>query len=301
MYRELPEYFLLWLMLFAATAQAQLPKAEKNVYWAKPSFAPLFIHDGASRNQGFGDLILFELKSSLPQYQHQDMHANFARIMSELRRGTQTCAILHHTYERETFIHFSDTLLLTPSYQLYSRTQRQGEFQQYVDKHSAHISLEQLLSSPKQLTMAHTPGHSYGKVRDAILARHKDKLRIVNGYAGQAPLIKMLLAQRIDLILEFPWVINHQIKQLNMVNELYQYVLADAPAYVPSYIGCPKTSWGKSMISALNNLTPPMHERVKTYLEKYLTVEEQRDYRHAYDDFFAADSTPTRLTLPAIK
>ena len=299
MHRELPEYFLLWLLLFAAAGQAQ--EAETIAYWAKPSFAPLFIHEGASRNQGFGDLILAELKSSLPQYQHQDIHANYTRILAELRKGTQTCAILHHSHEREAFIHFSDTLLITPSYQLYSRVQHQGKFQQYIDKHSGLISLGQLLSSPQQLTMAHTPGHSYGKVRDAILAQHKDKLRIVKGYAGQTPLIKMLLAQRVDLILEFPWVINHQLKQLHMENALYQYVLADAPAYVTAYIGCPKSLWGKTMISALNNLTPPMHERVKAYLEKYLAVEERSDYRRAYADFFGVDSMPTRLTLPMVK
>lgn len=277
-------------MLYAGIAHTQQPQAgvEANtIYWVKPGFEPLYIASGVYRNRGFGDLIVGELEKLLPQYQHEVMRANYIRLMSELNHGKNVCAILHKTPAREEFIHYSNTLVYAPSYQLYSTTSAMDKFKHHPGWREGRVNFNDLLANSEQLRMAQTPGHSYGKARDTIIQRHHKNLIVTKGYAGQKSLIKMLLAGRVDLIIEIPWVVNHHLHEFKIkTSQLHKVTLTDVPAYEPAYIACPQTAWGMQLVETLNNIEPPLHVQMGTYIEKWLEPEEVEDYRRASREYF---------------
>ncbi len=284
---------LLITMLYVGTAHAQQSQASaegNTIYWAKPGFEPMYIVSGVYRNRGFGDLTIVQLAKLLPQYRHEVMRANYIRLMSQLNRGNNVCGILHKTPEREQFIHYSNALILAPSYQLYSSVSAQDKFQNHPGWREGKISFNELLANSDRLRMAQTPGHSYGKARDDIILRHYDKLIITKGYAGQKSLIKMLLADRVDLILEFPWVFNHHLYQFKIdSSQVHKVNLTDVPAYEPAYIACPKNPWGKQVVMALNNLDPPLYRQVDTFIEQWLEPAEIENFRQANREYFGDD------------
>lgn len=270
--------------------EAPVGAGDNIIYWGKPSFAPMYITSGEDRNLGFGDIIVRELEKLLPQYQHEETRANYIRLMSEINRGNNTCVILHKTPEREQFAYYSNVLLLSPSYQLYSSASAQNKFQHFSGWREGQVSFNDLLANSEQLRMAKTPGHSYGQARDEIIRRHQKNLKIIKGYAGQKSLIKMLLAERVDLILEFPWVVNHHLKKFKIKpSQLKKVTLTDVPAYEPAYIACPKTPWGKKLVTALNSIEPPIHIQLGAYIEDWLEPVEMEEFRRASREYFGED------------
>jgi uncharacterized protein (TIGR02285 family) len=281
---------LLMMMLYATMAYAQQSQAnddETTIYWAKPGFEPLYIPSGALRNSGIGDLTISAIGKLLPQYQHKTMRANYIRVISELRRRNKVCAVLHKTPEREEFSLFSNPLVIIPSYQVYIHSSDKGRFESLPGWEEGKVSFNDLLSSRERLRMAQTPSHSYGNERDKIIQKNRKNLDIVYGYAGQKSLIKMLLAKRVDLILEFPWVVNHHLPGLKVKSsQLHKILLADVPSNQLAFIACPKSPWGKEVITALNNIEPPLHALTKPYVEKWLTPVEVEEYRRANREHF---------------
>jgi uncharacterized protein (TIGR02285 family) len=294
---------LLMTMLYVGTVYAQplsqasadksADKSAENsidrsvLYWAKPGFEPMYIASGVYRNRGFGDLIVVALEKLLPQYRHEVMRANYIRLMSELNHGKNVCAILHKTPAREEFIHYSNTLLYVPSYQLYTSASATDKFQHHPGWREGQIGFNELLVNSNQIRMALTPGHSYGEARDAIIRNYRKNLLITKGYAGQKSLLKMLLAGRIDLILEFPWVVNHHLHEIKIeASQLHKVTLTDVPAYEPAYIACPKTPWGMQLVETLNNIEPPLHVQMGAYIERWLEPAEVEDYRRASREYF---------------
>lgn len=82
--------------------EAQTPDLESGVHddkpllrWAKPGMAPLFIGAGAERDRGVGDQMFGEIQELMPQYNHVNLNLNYSRLLEELRKGSNVCAILH--------------------------------------------------------------------------------------------------------------------------------------------------------------------------------------------------------------
>ncbi|BFM15435.1 hypothetical protein R50073_16180 [Maricurvus nonylphenolicus] len=287
------------------TLEPHLHTDGDRIFWAKPGLEPLFFPPGsrtAEQEPGFGDLILEDLEGQLPGYRHHELRANYARLISEIRAGNPVCGILHRTPRREGFIAFSNTLAFPPSYKLYVKAGNRQVFENIAGWEEGAVAFADVLQSKRGLRMAHTASHSYGKALDEVLARYHSHLDLVRGYAGQKSLVKMLLAGRVDVIIEFPWVVNHHLESLGISSdELHSMTLTEAPAYEPAYIGCPKNDWGLHLIDHLNQIEPPLHERMKNYIEIWLKPDEVEDYRAAFEAYFGAtptDPTPAEESVP---
>ncbi len=277
-------------IIFVSKGHAQQPRVnvdENTIYWGKPGFEPMYIASGANLNHGIGDLIILDLGKLLPQYKHEVMLANYPRVVSELRSGSNICAILHRTPEREEFIHYSNTLILSPANQLYISASAKNRYQHLPGWSESKVSFNDFLANNEKLRMALIPSHSYGRKRDAIIHRYRNNMIVTKGYAGQEALIKMLLAERVDLIMEFPWVINHQLQKLKLNSSLlHKITLTDVPAYETAHIACPKTPWGKQIVTEINNLDPPIHIQTGGYIESWLEPAEVEGYRRANIEYF---------------
>jgi len=99
--------------------ESEIHVGKPVLQWAKPGLAPLFISDGADRGRGVGDQLFAQVKKLMPHYNHVNLNLNYPRLLEELRRGSNVCAILHYTQERAKFVAYSQSVIITPSYQLY--------------------------------------------------------------------------------------------------------------------------------------------------------------------------------------
>ena len=264
------------------TTQADLPL----VQWAKPGLAPLFINSDEDREQGIGDQMFVQIQSEMPQFRHMNLFSNYARLLEEMRKGSDLCAILHKTPKREEFMVFSEPVVITPSYQLYISQKGMPRFIEKTGWDGNPIAFDDLLSRSRGLSLAVTPGQSYGVERDTIIERHLDKIELIRSFADHEALIKMLAAERMDMVLGFPWVVNYRLEKLDIRKDLVKIPLNDVAAFETAYIACSDTPVGRRVVDAVNAISPPVHDRAKSFLTRWLTAEESIAYYRVYHDFF---------------
>lgn len=273
------------LSLLILIIQVDVTKASESMLWAKHSFKPLFIPDGPLQGEGIGDLLYAELQHSITGIQHTNVNTNYLRIYMEAKKETNICAVLHHTKERSKFLYFSKPLAITPSYQLYVSESGKQHLDTLFGRNVKAEGLESILAKTKQLRIAVTPEQSYGRERDEILQRYQDKFDITYNYTHQSSLLKLLAAQRVDMVLAFPWVFNYELSNLDIHGKVAKIELTDVPGYEPSSIACAKTPLGQKIIQAANNLGITTKENLKDQISRWLRPEEQADYLRAHKAF----------------
>jgi len=256
------------------------------IQWAKPGLAPLFIGAGADRDRGVGDQMFVEVQELMPQYKHVNLNLNFPRLLEELRKGSNVCAILHHTQERAAFSAYSQSVIVTPSYQLYVSAKGLKKFKEKTGWAGEPASFDKIMSKSRGLKIAITPGQSYGSERDKILNLHADKAEVIRSFANQETLVKMLAANRMDMMLGFPWVINYIMERLDAGADLIKVPLNDVVQYEASFIACADTPLGRAVVASINNIYPPVHARVKEALTRWLTEKETQAYYGVYQNYF---------------
>lgn len=256
------------------------------LHWAKPGLAPLFIDEGADMGRGVGDNMFVQVQELMPQYYHVNLSLNYPRLLEELRKGSNVCAILHHTPERAKYMVYSQAVIVNPSYELYISAKRLKHFQETTGWSGGATSFDALMARSEGLKLAITPGQSYGADRDAVLERHADKAEIVRSFADQEAMVKMLAANRVDMVLGFPWVINYRLEMLDGRSDLVKVPLNDVKQYEASYIACADTVLGREAVSSINAISPPVHDRAKSFLPRWLTAKESQLYYGIYHDYF---------------
>ncbi len=253
---------------------------ESNVIrWVKPNAAPIFIRSGELKNKGFGDKVFHDFKVGLPQFQHQDTRINHARMKAEMNKGTNVCALLHKTPEREALMYFSDFVMVSPASQVYIRADSEEQFQTQTGIYEQGVDLAELLESERSLIMGILPGRSYGLHRDLIINRYQNYFKKINLSSGMPAPVKMLVGHRLDMIVEYPWLVRYQLSRLNTSTPLQKISLLKAPGYDKTYVTCPKTAWGQTVIDEVNKLIPSLRHQFSLYLEEWLTEDEITEYR----------------------
>lgn len=130
-----------------------------------------------------------------------------------------------------------------------------------LDQQLAHIyateqaiSLKQTLYSDSLKVLGVVGGRAYGKELDNLLAdehiQHKIWSRISSDmFIG---LLKMLLKNRLQAIVEYPSVVSRYDKPVFQNTELSSYPVKEASPVGVGYIMCSKTEMGKLLISQFN-------------------------------------------------
>lgn len=123
-----------------------------------------------------------------------------------------------------------------------------------------------------------------------LIEKHKEKgnIFIFKGKSFSASLVKMMLAERIDYIVEYPWVAGYYQSELGgkkddlismQIEELKdnQYIWAGA--------ACPKNEWGKKIINRINEILRKEipTERWRGFVERWLDKNAIPEYRKAYE------------------
>ncbi len=282
--RYYQRYLLIFFLVMSGGLSPPSFAEESTIHWAKQPVEPFYVIKGTNKEQGTGDLILRKLQQLLPDYQHISMHINYPRMVHEYKQHRKTCSLLHKTLERQNFMVFSNTIALMPSYAIYVNNNLSTPFDKQKTWQGEEIALEKFLQTKNKPVFGYVAGHSFGPARDTLLNKYWQNLTPQPSYWSQDSLPKMLLAHRVDFILETPWILNYQLQKLGRKNGLKKIRLTDVPAYEPIYVACEKTAWGQQVIKQINDIKPAILEQTRSYSEHWLTEEEIAVYRKSFKE-----------------
>lgn len=251
--------------------------AADQIVWGKYNVPPYMIRSGEWAHQGIFDLTLDVVKQKLPQYQHVELEAPFPRINSEIRKGSHWCYMgMLKTPEREGFGYFSLPSSIFLPLRIIVRRDRLAQFK-------GTPSLQALLQNHQLITSV-MRDRSYSPNVDKLLAAYPPK----ENYSEQVEAIGMLLAGRLDYMVELPLLAFDQARMMGRPGELVAIPMQEADEVVYNRVMCPKNEWGRKVVEQVNKVL--IANRGTAYyrgiVEKWHDPDSVAEIRKLYDDVF---------------
>lgn len=268
------------LLTLCAVSQAQAPE---QVTWGWFNAAPYMIPEGADAGQGIFDQARKVLKTQLPDYVHTDIVAPFPRIVDEIKKGSPWCfAGGVKTPEREEFAYFSQPIALFLPFQIVLH--KGGKIQStHKTQPTGPQSLESLLTQPSLQTSV-LRGRSVSPAIDALLHQHPP----AQTHSDFKAALQMLLADRLDYLIEMPVITAYQSRQMGQPDSLVYLPIQEGAEVVLNRVMCPKTPWGRKLIDDINGVLK--RERMKPHyrqlVEKWSDPSSVKQIRGLYDTLF---------------
>ena len=266
-------------LLGCATLATMLPiaVAADQITWGKYNVPPYMIRSGKFAHQGIFDLTLDIIKKDLPQYEHVELEAPFPRINSEIRKGSHWCYNgMLKTPERERVGYLSLPTSIFLPLRIIVRRDRLTQFQ-------GKLSLKTLLQNP-QLSTSVMRDRSYSPTVDKLLAAYPPR----ENYSEQVESIGMLLAGRIDYMVELPLLAFEQARVMGQPDALVALPMQEADEVVLNRVMCPRSEWGRQVVEQVNKVL--LAERAKpsyrAIVEKWHDPESVAEIRKIYDKVF---------------
>nr|WP_240945903.1 TIGR02285 family protein [Pseudomaricurvus alkylphenolicus] len=258
-----------------------------GVYSDQP---PVFIIEGIDKGNGIADNIYVELQRHLPEFQHHQVQAKLLRIIAMISAKEKICAVMFKTPERESMMRFSSVAVgWLSSPRLAVASDRLDEFHAQTGWQNGEISLREMIEEHPNLRLGLNTGSSYGNTLDDKLkgiGRH-NRIYRHSGFNSTRALLHMLLAGRVDYILEHSWVIKFVLK--GDLNKVTLIPLTGAPDYVEVFVGCPRNSWGQSVIRRIDPLIAEVRNRSAARIENWLPEYEISNYRKSFQAKFGGE------------
>lgn len=251
--------------------------AGDQITWGKYNVPPYMIREGTWAHQGIFDQALDVLKEQLPQYEHVELDAPFPRIYSEIKKGSHWCfngAL--KTPQRESEGYFSLPSSIFLPLRIIVRRDRLAQFAQ-------RPSLESLLKDHRLITSV-MRDRSYSPTVDRLLKAYPSR----EYYSEQVEAVGMLLAGRIDFMVELPLLAQDQARVMGHGGELVAIPMQEADEVVFNRVMCAKNEWGRQVVEAVNkvllaNRAKPFYRRI---VEKWHDPESVAEIRGIYDKVF---------------
>ncbi|EJM99704.1 hypothetical protein [Herbaspirillum sp. YR522] len=251
--------------------------AADQIIWGKYNVPPYMIRSGEFAHQGIFDQTLDVLKDQLPQYEHIELEAPFPRINSEIRKGSHWCFNgTLKTAERETYGYLSLPSSIFLPLRIIVRRDRLAQFK-------GPLSLQALLQDHQLITSV-MRDRSYSPTVDKLLAAYPPR----ENYSEQVEAIGMLLAGRIDYMIELPLLASDQARNMGHAGELVAIPMQEANEVVFNRVMCARNEWGRKLIEQVNRVL--LANRGKAYyrsiVEKWHDPESVAEIRRIYDSVF---------------
>ncbi len=219
-------------------------------------------------------LTLTMLMQGVTSFQALPVQATTDRAMAMLKTETAACAGNRVKNAERLAFSYATAVPHTvfPGLRLYSKTSSKttAYLQQQLNDQQ-QLSLQQLLKADNQLHFAVGGGRSYGDKLDQLLKQpqwqHKFwQRRAVDMSAG---LIDMLVQDRVDLLIEYPNVMQHYLAQHSQSTELTSFSIKEAEPYMLGYILCTKTPEGLELTRFFQQRLQQVSQQ-KSYLDAHL-------------------------------
>jgi len=246
-------------------------QAGDSITWGLVNFSPA--------NLSRTDLARALIMEKLTDYTHEPINAPIPRIVSEIKSGAHWCwAGAIKNEEREGFSYLSMPFIFTFPQRIIVRRDRQGEFAA-----RSPLSLQALLQDPALHTSV-ARDRVYSSAIDALFKRYPPPQ--VTSSIAEA--VQMLLAGRLDYVLEDAGVAKIHAQQLGQAQALVALSFKEMAGLVQGRVMCPKNEWGKKVIADINAVLRQERgsTRYRQIVEAYHDPDDQRALRQLYDDVF---------------
>jgi polar amino acid transport system substrate-binding protein len=264
--------------LFALSLLAGAACAKEAIVWGRFNTAPNMITEGPDKDKGTFDLVRLVLEKQLVEYEHKQTNAPFPRIFHEIKNGSPWCFVGgSKSVEREQVAIFSVPAVITLAHKVIVRRSDLKRFGK------GPVSLEKLLT---------TPGLRTSTLRDRVINPVVDQL--LRRYPPEQhhsdfnESIQMLLADRLDFLVETAVVVEYFTQQTGHAGELVELDIREygEPSYF--HVMCPKNPWGARVIEAVNKVLEAERGTAgyRGIMEKWSNPQEALQMRRAYQRGF---------------
>ena len=186
--------------------------AQETIQWLTIDFPPLFVVGGEFKGQGMADRSTALMQGLLPGNRHHNVKSNTKRALKALEKGDTCFNGAFKNAQRDAVGQFGVINLVIPVHNLVMR-------KSIYDQHFAgqrKASLEQMLKDDK-FRFGYAAERSYGHTISNIIDKYKNNQKLVNYEGGNISgnLLGMLMKDRVDYIVEYPWVTRYEMEMSN--------------------------------------------------------------------------------------
>ena len=205
------------------------------------------------------------LDKMMPNYKFNFRYIPGSRLIHELSDPNKDiCTLsLYKTPKRKKSIAFttsSSTIGLPVSIAM-----RKIDIEKFKISTNQPTSLGQLLNKYK-LMLGAIPNRSYGIDIDSIItSTSPTQLTFRPGNNVLESITKMLVMDRVDIVLGYPDEHEYIAKKLGLVGDIISLMITETPKYSEGYIGCNANILGKQNIIALEQTLQKMHKNNAFY------------------------------------
>ena len=219
----------------------------QTVTWAIADRPTSYILRGKDKGRGAVDELYSLLQKHLKGYQHKNHEMTFARVLQQMKCGKNVCACGFRSSKREEVGLFSQPAIIAMPYSIVTK---KGHFSQiFSNAHS--ISLEKLIKN-RSITGGITQERSYGSITAVINENQNKNIDIL---ANTSNLIKMLILDRVDYIIEIPSFAVYMVKQFQPQISLQSIsIIENTNEILLARIFCTKNQWGKNIIRKIDKI-----------------------------------------------
>ena len=240
------------ILIFSAFSGTCFSK--DTVTWLEYELPPGYISSGSNERQGFANKSIQWLQQQLPQWQHHTKIATIPRLLVMARMKQDVCSCILKNPEREATLHFSAPIMQLSPHRLFFLTKNKAELEAKLGMPlNQQVSLATIMEHLDKVSFSVASGRSYGASRDAILNQHHDEIQVSTQSKLSSQFISRLVANRLDFIIEYPWLITYEQSQMGFKERtLSSVAIEESAPMLDVYIACAKTANGAQVIESIN-------------------------------------------------
>ncbi len=297
--------FIFFSLCYLFSAQAS-SHAKSTILWLSnaktdPSQLIDYSSNASTTIRNTSDLLI----ASLPQYHFDIEFYRNATISQLLKKLPNSCAPNRiKTPERLKNSIYSIPLSVTLDFRLYYRGDVTADFipKNALNKENKLISLAALFKAKPKHTLAIDNGRSLGQFLDKQVAKlSADNLVIRNSVESTTSLIKMLLKNRIDYIIDYPTAVNAVVNKLPTATALKSLEIVNSPGYIIGYVACSKGRTGQKTITDINLSLRKLYLSADFYHvhTRYLESTDIANFNQVYQKVFKVN-IPTNKEISTV-
>ena len=262
--------------------------AQETIQWLTIDFPPLFVMEGEFKGQGMADQSTALMQSLLPDNRHHNVKSNTKRALKELEKGGTCFNGAFKNAQRDAVAQFGVINLVIPAHHL---VMRKSIYDQYFSGQQK-VSFEQMLKDDK-LRFGYAAERSYGQPLSNIIDKYKNNRKLLTYEGGNISgnLLGMLMKDRVDYIVEYPWVISYEMAmsrqdQKHNIAHVQIEELGDQQFLAAGFYCSQKDGFGERIVK---QLVPALQKEMSTtryrgFVERWLDEGTIPAYRQAYND-----------------
>jgi uncharacterized protein (TIGR02285 family) len=261
--------------------------AKEIISWPRRDFPPLYIVTGEDRGRGITDEAVSAVQERLIEYDHADLEeTNDQRVFFELKSGNKLCSGgMIWTKNRASEVYYSIPYNTVPPLRIYFLKGKLPLFKDQI--RNGGISLREILRNRK-LNLEIEAGRSYGDELDEVIRENEQNGMVVRRFASNTEgVIQMMLHGRnIDLIIEYPWVMNYYLKDRPELDSFLSVRILESGRFQEERFIAPRTEWGKSFIRRIDEIIreKSVTDRCRKAVSRWLDEESRIQFESEFNE-----------------